>query len=65
MKRDFQYQLEEIFDWAAYLEHLQAVLQEFNPVATLNEEIIIRYFREGLRPSVQAQLDARGRDLDF
>ena len=25
---------------------------------------MIRYFREGLRPSVRAQLDARGRDLD-
>ena len=25
---------------------------------------MIQYFREGLRPSVRAQLDARGRDLD-
>ena len=25
---------------------------------------MIRYFREGLRPSVRAQLDARGKDLD-
>ena len=25
---------------------------------------MIRYFREGLRPSIRAQLDARGRELD-
>ena len=64
IKRDSQYQLEEVLDWAAHLEHLQAVLREFDPAATPNEEIMIRYFREGLRPSVRAQLDARGRDLD-
>ena len=64
IKRDSQHQLEEVPDWAAYLEHLQAVLREFDPTATLNEEIMIRYFREGLKPSIWAQLDARGRELD-
>ena len=47
------------------MEHLQAVFQEFDPIATPNKEIMIRYFWNGLRPSVRAQLDARGRDLDF
>ena len=64
IKRDSSYQLEEVLDWAAHLEHLQAIFQEFDPAATLNDEIIIRYFREGLRPSIRAQLDARGRELD-
>ena len=32
IKRDFQYQLEEVFNWAVYLEHLQAVFQEFDPI---------------------------------
>ena len=64
IKRDSQYQLEEILDWAAYLEHLQAGLREFDPAATPNKEIMNRYFRKDLKPSVQAQLDARGRDLD-
>ena len=64
IKRDFQYQLEKVPNWAAHLEHLQAVLQEFDPAATWNEEIMIRYFRKGLRLSVRAQLDAQGRDLD-
>ena len=58
IKRDSQYQLEEVLDWAAHLEHLQAVLREFDPAATPNKEIIIRYFRKDLRPSVRAQLDA-------
>ncbi len=64
IKRDSQYQLEEVLDWAAHLEPLQAVLKEFVPTAALNEETLICYFREGLRPSIRAQLDNRGRDLD-
>ena len=53
-----------MLDWAAHLEHLLAVFREFDPAATPNKEIIIRYFREGLRPSIRAQLDTRGQDLD-
>ena len=64
IKRDSQYQQEDVLDWAAHLEHLQAVLGEFDPVAAPNDDSLIRYFREDLRPSIQAQLDARGRDLD-
>ena len=64
IKRESQHQLEEVFDWAAYLEHLQAVLREFDPAATLNKETMIRYFRKGLRPSVWAQLDTQGRNQD-
>ena len=64
IKKDSQYQLEEVLDWVACLKHLQAVLREFDPAATLNEEIMIRYFREGLRPFVRAQFDAKGGDLD-
>ncbi len=48
----------------AHLDHLQAVLKGFDPTAAPNEETSIRYFREGLRPSIRAQLDNRGRDLD-
>ena len=63
--RNSQHQLEEVLDWAAHLEHQQAVLQEFDPAATSNKKIMIRYFREGLKPSIRAQLDAQGRELDF
>ena len=64
IKKDSQYQLEEVLDWAAYLEHLQAVLREFDPAATLNKETMIRYFQEHLSPSVRTQLDTQGRNQD-
>ncbi len=51
-------------DWAAHLEHLQAVLKEFDSIAAPNKETLIRYFRKGLHPSIRAQLDNRGQDLD-
>ena len=41
IKRDSQYQLEEVLDWAAHLEHLQAVLKEFDPIAAPNKETLI------------------------
>ena len=51
-------------DWAAHLEYLQVVLREFDFVAAPNEGIMIWYFWESLRPSIQAQLDVKDRDLD-
>ena len=57
MRRDSQYQLEGILDWAAYLENLQAVFKEFDLTTTPNKETLICYFQEGLCPSIQAQLD--------
>ncbi len=40
------------------------MLKEFDPSGAPNETTFIRYFREGLRPSIRAQLDHRGQDLD-
>ncbi len=53
-----------MLDWAAYLEHLQVELKEFNPTATPNKETLICYFQESLCPSIWAQLDNQTRDLD-
>ncbi len=64
IKRDSLYQQEEVLDWAAHLEHLQAVLKEFDPTGAPNETTLIRYFWVGLRPSIRAQLDHWKRDLD-
>ncbi len=64
IRRDSQYQQEEVLDWVAHLEHLQAVLKEFDPSDAPNEITLIRYFREGLRTSIRAQLNHRGQDLD-
>ena len=46
------------------MEHLQAILREFDSISAPNDDSLIRYFREGLRPSIRAQLDAQGRELD-
>ena len=64
VRRDSQYQQEEVIDWAAHLEHLQTVLKEFDPAAAPTEEVLICYFCDGLRPSIRAQTDERGQDLD-
>ncbi len=64
IRRDSQYQQEEVLDWATYLEYLQAMLKEFDPSGAPNKTTLIRYFQEGLSPSIWAQLDHRGRDLD-
>ena len=52
-------------DWTAYLENLQAVLQEFDSVAAPNKNTMIRYFREDLEPFIWAQLDVKHQNLDF
>ncbi len=64
IRQESQYQQEKVLDWATHLEHLQAVLKEFDPTGTPNKTTLIRYFQEGLHPSIWAQLDHRGRDLD-
>ena len=57
LKRDSQYQLEEVYDWASHLEHLQSILQEYDPVAAPTEVTMVRYFEEGLKPSIKAEMD--------
>ena len=64
IKKDSQHQLEELIDWAAYLEHLQTVLREFDADAMISEPILIRLFRNGLRPSIRAQAKEKGRQKD-
>ena len=64
LKRDSQYQLEEVLEWAAHLKHLQSILTEFDSIGAPTEITMIRYFREGLKPSIKAEMDQRGRELD-
>ena len=42
-------------DWAAHLKYLQTVFQEFNAHAVISEPVLIRLFRDGLKPSIRAQ----------
>lgn len=52
-------------DWNAHLEHLQAILKEFDPATTPNKNTMICYFRKRLRPSWRAQLNNQDCDLDL
>lgn len=52
-------------DWAADLEHLQAVLKKFNLVAAPNQEVLIQYFQEDLQLSIQALIDSWHQELEF
>ena len=47
-------------DWAAHLEHLQIVFQEFDVDAVILEPVLIRLFRNGLSPSIRAQAKQEG-----
>ena len=55
---------EEVQDWASHLEHLQSILLEFDAEGAPEESDLIRFFREGLKPSIKAQMEQRGRELD-
>ena len=57
LKRDSQYQLDEVYNWASYLEYLQSILMKFDPAAAPTESMIVRYFEEGLKPSIKAKMD--------
>lgn len=56
--------MEEIRDWASHLEHLQSILLEFDADGAPEESDQIRFFREGLKPSIKAQMEQRGRESD-
>lgn len=49
-------------NWATHLEHLQIILQEFNVVYAFNKDLMIKYFRDGFRPSIYAQLNEKDKD---
>lgn len=54
LKRDSKYQLKEVQDWVAHLEYLQSILLEFDNAGAPEEFYLIYFFREGLRPLIQA-----------
>ena len=57
LKRDSQYQLEEVYDWVFHLEHLQSILMEFDLAAAPTESTMVRYFEDGLKPFIKAEMD--------
>ena len=43
--------------WAAYLEHLQIILLEFDADVVISKTVLIRLFRNGLQPFIYAQTE--------
>ena len=64
LKRNSQYQLEEIYNWASHLEHLQSILIEFDSAATLTESTMVRNVEKGLKPFIKAEIDQDAPHLD-
>ena len=63
-RRVSQYQQESVLEWAAHLEHLQSILLAYDPVGAPAEPTMLRYFREGLRPSILAELQNEDLELE-
>lgn len=60
MREHYQYQLEEIEDWAAHLEYLQSILREFEAYYALLKDQLHLIFYNGLRPSIKLWIDKIG-----
>ncbi len=65
LKEDAQYQLEEVQDWAAHLEHLQSILLEFDANNVSQEGQLGLTFYDGLRPSIKLWIAKIGEDLPW
>ena len=63
-RRVSQHQQESVLEWAAHLEHLQSILLAYDPVGAPAEPTMLRYFREGLRPSILAELQNEDLELE-
>ena len=61
-RRDSQFQLEKARDWASYFQDLQSILLEFDLIRTLNELIMICYFREDFKPSIKVKMKKKDRE---
>ena len=56
--------MEEVQDWASYLEHLQSILVEIDEDEALVEASLIWFFWEGLKPLIRAQIEPRSQEYD-
>ena len=51
--------------WVAHLKRLQTVLKEFDSTTALDKAVLIWHFRDGLKPSIRAQSNERGQELNI
>ena len=65
-RRNSQYQLEEAQNLAFYPYHLQSILLELDLIWIPNKLIMICYFREDLKPSIEVEMEQQDREsMDF
>ncbi len=65
LRGDAQNQLEEVQDWAAYLEHLQSILLAFYANNAPRKDQLGRTFYDGLRPSIKLWIVDIGEDMPW
>ena len=53
-----------MLDWVFYLKYLQSILLKFDAYEIPEKPTIIKYFQEGLRPSILAEMQQHNRELD-
>ena len=53
-----------MLDRASHLKYLQSISIEFDVDGAPGEPTIIRYFREGLKPSIRAEMEQYDHKLD-
>ena len=53
-----------MLEWTAHLKHLQSILLAYNPVKAQAESTMLRYFQEGLRLSILAELQNEDHELE-
>ena len=53
-----------MLDWTAHLEYLRSILLEYNPVRAPTKSTMLKYFWEGPKPSVLAELEHQDLELE-
>ncbi len=65
LRGDAQHQSEEVQDWAAYLEHFQSILLEFDTNNAPRESQLGRTFYNGLRLLIKLWIADLGEDMPW
>ncbi len=65
LRGDAQHQLEDVQDWAAYLEHSRSILLEFDANNTSREGQLGRTFYDGLRPRIKLWITNIGDNMPW
>ena len=65
LKRDIQYQFEEIPTWAIHVKYLQSILLEFDANNTFGKSQLGQTFYDSVRPSIKLWIADIGEDMPW